>query len=197
MTARQQWSVVGAIVFVLGSVLFAATRFLGDELFPVTVGSEAPEFEAVTLDGTPTNLSAYRGDWVLLNVWATWCAPCRTEMPSIQRLHDRFAASGLRVVAVSVDAPGAGDAIRSFREELGLTFDIVHDVAGTIQPAYQSYRVPETFLIDPDGTIRKKVIGDTDWFSPANQMLIAALIGDSTDVPRADASLGSPVPVQR
>lgn len=197
MTARQQWSVVGAIVLVLGSVLFAATRFLGDELFPVTVGSAAPEFEAVTLDGAPTNLAAYRGEWVLLNVWATWCAPCRTEMPSIQRLHDRFAESGLRVVAVSVDAPGAGDAIRSFQEELGLTFDIVHDVAGTIQPAYQSYRVPETFLIDPEGTIRKKVIGDTDWYSTANQTLIAALIGDSTDVPRTDASLGSPVPVQR
>lgn len=197
MTARQQWSIVGAIVLILGSVLFAATRFLGDELFPVTVGSTAPEFQAVTLDGAPVTMADYRGEWLLLNVWATWCVPCRTEMPSIQRLHDRFGPSGLRVVAVSVDAPNATGAIREFREELDLSFDIVHDVAGTIPPAIQSNRVPETFLIDPQGVIRKKVIGETDWFSPANQTLIAALIGDTTDVSRSDGSAGSPVPVLR
>ncbi len=197
MTARQQWTIVGSIVLILGTVLFAATRFLGDELFPVTVGSTAPDFQAVALDGAPVALSDYRGDWVLLNIWATWCVPCRTEMPSIQRLHERFERSGLRVVAVSVDAPGAGEAIRSFREEMGLTFDIVHDVTNTVQTAYQSTGVPETFLIDPQGMIRKKVIGDTDWFSPANQMLVAALIDDTTDVPRRDGGVASPVPVLR
>lgn len=197
MTARQQWTIVGSIVLILGTVLFAATRFLGDELFPVTVGSTSPDFQAVALDGAPVTMADYRGEWVLLNIWATWCAPCRTEMPSIQRLHERFVGSGLRVVAISVDAPGATAAIRSFREELGLTFDIVHDATNTVQKAYQSTGVPETFLIDPQGTIRKKVIGDTDWFSPANQTLVAALIGDTTDTRRQDGGVTSPVPIVR
>lgn len=197
MTARQQWAIVGSIVLVLATALFAATRFLGDELFPVTVGSSAPDFQVTTLDGATVSLSDYRGEWVLLNVWATWCVPCRAEMPSIQRLHERFGDRGLRVLAVSVDAPGAGSAIRSFREELQLTFDIVHDREGSVQPAYQSTGVPETFLIDPQGTIRKKVIGDTDWYSPANQTLVAVLLGDTTDVPRRDGTVASPVPVLR
>jgi thiol:disulfide interchange protein len=86
MTARQQWGVVGGIVLALALALWIATRTLGDELFPVTVGSRAPDFTANTLEPTPRvkTLADYEGEVVVLNIWATWCGPCRVEMPSIE-----------------------------------------------------------------------------------------------------------------
>ena len=119
MTARQQWTIVLGVVALLAGGLFAATRLLGDELFPVSVGSAAPEFSAQTLDAPAATrtLADYRGQVVLLNVWATWCAPCRAEMPSIQALHDSYRGAGLRVVAVSVDGAGEEGKIRDFMRD--------------------------------------------------------------------------------
>jgi thiol-disulfide isomerase/thioredoxin len=129
VTARQQWAAVLAVVAVLAAGLFAATHFLGDELFPVAVGSAAPPFSAQTLDAAPVTrtLDDYKGQVVLLNVWATWCAPCREEMPSIQALHEAYGKRGLRVVAVSVDAPGEEQKVRDFARQYGLTFDVLHN----------------------------------------------------------------------
>lgn len=180
MTARQQWTLVGAVVLVLAGGLWAAVRLLGHELFPVTVGSEAPRFEAATLDGSGTvkTIADYRGEEVvLLNVWATWCIPCRTEMPSIQRLHESFADHGLKVVAVSVDQPGFEQDIRDFVAEYGLTFEVLHDPRGNIVKQYQVTGYPETFIIDGNGVIRRKHIGPDDWNSAGNRALIAQLLG--------------------
>ena len=192
MTVRQQWTFVGIVVLILGGGLLAATRYLGDELFPVTVGSKAPDFRANTIDGAPVakTLADYKGEIVLLNVWATWCLPCRTEMPSIQALHDRFAARGLKVVAVSIDKAGFDDEIRTFRDQFGLTFEILHDATGNIQRAYQTTGVPETFIIGRDGMIRRKVIAADDWDSPANRALFAQLLG----VPASAAGVGADAP---
>jgi cytochrome c biogenesis protein CcmG, thiol:disulfide interchange protein DsbE len=192
MTVRQQWTFVGIVVLILGGGLLAATRYLGDELFPVTVGSKAPDFRASTIDGAPVakTLADYKGEIVLLNVWATWCLPCRTEMPSIQALHDRFAARGLKVVAVSIDKAGFDDEIRTFRDQFGLTFEILHDATGNIQRDYHTTGVPETFIIGRDGMIRRKVIAADDWDSPANRALFAQLLG----VPASAAGVGADVP---
>jgi peroxiredoxin len=200
MTIRQQWTFVGMVVLLLGGGLLAATRILGDELFPITVGSKAPDFTATTVDGVPVTktIADYKGDVVLLNVWATWCLPCRTEMPSIQALHDRFAARGLKVVAVSVDNPGTQEEIRKFRDEYGLTFEILHDASGNIKRDYQTTGVPETFVIGRDGVIRKKVIAAADWDSPPNRALFAQLLGlpESTAGAGADSASGTAVPVR-
>lgn len=201
MTVRQQWRLVGGILLLLGGGLFAATRILGDELFPVTAGSKAPDFRATTIDGVSVTktVNDYRGEVVLLNIWATWCVPCRTEMPSIQALHDRFAARGLKVVAVSIDNAGSVDAIRRFRDQYGLTFEILHDPTGEIQRQYQTTGVPETFVIGRDGIIRKKVIAAADWDSPANRALFAQLLGvpASADAAGSDAPSASQVPVRQ
>jgi peroxiredoxin len=190
VTARQQWGLVLGAVALLGAGLFASTRLLGDELFPVTVGSRAPDFRAATLDPAPRvkTLADYRGRVVLLNVWATWCAPCRVEMPSIERLHRELGPRGLAVVAVSIDDPGTDDAIREFARELGLTFEILHDAPGAIQRAYQTSGVPETFVIGPDGVIRKKVIGAADWASAANRALFARLLEEGGPAPATAAA---------
>lgn len=178
MTTRQQWTVVLLIVALLIGGLFAVARSLGDELFPVQVGSRAPDFVAMTLDAVPAprTLASYEGKTVLLNIWATWCTPCRVEMPSMQALHREYGPSGLRVVAVSVDESGTTAKIREFVRELGLTFEVLHDATGEIQQTYQLTGLPETFLIRADGVIIKRVIGATDWHSVANRALVARLL---------------------
>ena len=178
MTVKQQWTAVLVVVLVLVGGLVAATRFLGDELFPVSVGSPAPMFHATTL-GTPAaekTLASYKGQVVLLNIWATWCAPCRIEMPSMEQLYRELGPRGLHVVAVSIDEPGSEQLIRDFAKQLGLTFEILHDASGKIQKQYQTTGVPETFVIGRDGVIRKKVIGAAMWSSEGNRALIEQLL---------------------
>ncbi|MHB8840093.1 MAG: peroxiredoxin family protein [Gemmatimonadaceae bacterium] len=181
MTARRQWMIVGAVVVVLAAALYAATRSVGSDLFPVVPGSKAPEFHATTMvPGGPTtkNITDYRGQVVLLNLWATWCGPCKQEMPGIQALHDSLGAQGLRVVAVSVDDPGFDDAIRQFVAEHKLTFEILHEGSGTIERDYQTSGIPETFVIGRDGVIRKRVIGAAEWNSAANMKLMRGLLAE-------------------
>jgi cytochrome c biogenesis protein CcmG/thiol:disulfide interchange protein DsbE len=169
---------VGAVVLGLGLALFAATHFLGDELFPVAVGSDAPAMRAVTLDSArrTKTLADYQGQVVLLNVWATWCEPCRVEMPSIEKVHREFGPQGLAVVAVSVDDAGTEQHIRDFARELGLTFEILHDPTQVTKTNYQITGFPETFIIGREGKIRKKVIGAADWSSEGNRALLRELL---------------------
>jgi peroxiredoxin len=182
VTARQQWLTVLGAVCVLAIALVAATHFLGDELFPVEVGSQAPAIVAATLDQPKQErtLIDYQGKVVLLNVWATWCEPCRVEMPSIEKLYRDFGPQGLVVLGVSVDDPGAENAIRDFVKEYGLTFTILHDPKQVTKTNYQVTGFPETFVIGREGTIRKKVIGAADWSSEANRALIRELLGGDT-----------------
>jgi cytochrome c biogenesis protein CcmG/thiol:disulfide interchange protein DsbE len=181
MTGRQQWTIVFGIVALLAILLAVATHYLGDELFPVSVGSTAPPLQASTLVGPKRtkSLGDYKGKVVLLNVWATWCEPCKVEMPSIEKLHREFGSQGLAVVAVSVDDAGTEEHVRDFAKELGITFEILHDPANTTSRSYQITGYPETFVIARDGTIRKKIIGAADWSSEANRALIRELLGPS------------------
>ena len=194
MTHRQQWGLVAGIVLLLASVLAAGVHFLGDELFPVTVGSKAPPIVGVTLDGknTPKKLADYSGKVVLLNVWATWCEPCRVEMPSIEKLHRELGPQGLAVVAISVDDPGAEQRIRDYVKDLGLTFEILHDPQQGTTRNYQITGYPETFIIARDGTIRRKMIGPDDWSSRANQALVRELLGLSASTAPAAAGTFAP-----
>src|SRR5574341_312471 len=146
---------------------------------PVAAGFKAPEFLARRL-ADPTQvarLSDYAGSVVLVNVWATWCDPCRKEMPSIERLYRELGPRGFKVVAVSIDDAGAEGEVREFVREYGLTFDIAHDPTGLIQQTYQLIGVPEAFLIDRDGVIRKKAF-ESDWYSPENRALVSKLLAN-------------------
>jgi peroxiredoxin len=145
----------------------------------VTAGATAPGFAAVTLEPPvkTRTLVDYRGDVLLLNVWATWCHPCIEEMPTMQAVHDAYADRGLRVVAVSVDDAGTEKLIRDFQAEYGLTFEILHDPDWRIFDAYQMNGVPSTFLIDREGVIRLVRFAE-DWNSPANRSEIERLLGD-------------------
>jgi len=151
---------------------------------PVVAGFRAPDFAVSDEQGETVTLATYAGKVVLLNVWATWCGPCREEMPSMQRLYDRFSREDFEIAAISIDAPpervGArgnprGDPA-AFAHELGLTFPILLDPSGRIQRTYRTARVPESFLIGRNGIIYKKVAGATEWDSRTNIDLIRRLV---------------------
>jgi cytochrome c biogenesis protein CcmG, thiol:disulfide interchange protein DsbE len=182
-SGRRQWGPVGALL-ALVLLLIAFGWTVRDRFLPVEVGTPAPAFQVQDLDGRPVSLADLRGEVILLNIWATWCPPCREEMPSMQRLHEELGPEGLRVVAVSIDARAGtadpagrpGGDIRSFAEGMQLSFDIWHDPPGAIQRTYRTTGVPESFVIDRSGTIVKKVIGPTEWDSEANMELIRRLL---------------------
>lgn len=180
MSTRAQWGAITASVVALAVGFYLGRERLGAELFPLRIGSSAPTFAAVTLAAEPVSkgIDDYRGEVVLLNIWATWCLPCRTEMPSMERAARQLGPKGLRIVAVSVDAPGTADRIAAFAQELGLTFEILHDAPGRIQQAYQTTGVPETFIIGRDGRVRRRIIGADDWASAANIAFLERLLAE-------------------
>ena len=100
MSSRKQLVVVSSLVLAAVILLGAGRYFLSDEIAPVGVGTRAPGFSVMTLDPTPVEktLADYKGQVVMINIWATWCAPCRVEMPSIEKLHAAYADKGLKVV---------------------------------------------------------------------------------------------------
>ena len=183
MTAKQQWIVVGIVVALLAGGAWLGTYLLRDELTQITIGSRAPQFEAVKIDSAPqrvVTLDDYKGNVVLLNIWATWCLPCRREMPSMEQLHKEFGDKGLKVVAVSVDNPGMEEAIREFVAEYSLTFDILYDSSSTIRTTYRTTGVPESFVNSRDRLIRRKWICEENWSSEANRRLIEQLLSAPT-----------------
>ncbi len=145
------------------------------------VGEKAPDFTAATAYSAESGrqLRDYRRSVVLLNFWATWCAPCRHEMPSLQRLYGKFRAAGLEVVAVSIDGASSGPLIRRFREEYELEFDILHDSSRRAARAYGVAALPHSILINRSGVVIGRYYW-RDWFSSESQQIIAAALGDST-----------------
>lgn len=178
-SSRGQWIAVGIILSVLAGALTVGV-LLSDDLVRVEVGGQAPDFTATNLvTGDTVTLADYRGEVVLLNVWATWCAPCRVEMPSIERLHEKLGPEGLKVVAVSVDA-GDPRMITEFARQLNLSFNILHDESQHIEVAYQTTGLPETFVIDRQGKIVHWQIGPGEWDSPANVARLQRLLQTSS-----------------
>jgi cytochrome c-type biogenesis protein len=117
------------------------------------VGEAAPDYGAPTLTGDSVNLAGLRGKVVLLNVWATWCIPCRKEIPELQTLHQQYAARGLQVVGVSVDDGHADREVRDFVNEFGVTYTILRDPSETVFSSFFIPGVPASFLIDRNGTV--------------------------------------------
>lgn len=172
---RAQWIAVAVVVVVLGAGLALGLK-LKPEIFPVEVGSTAPTFVAKDLGSNrQVTLADYRGQVVLLNVWATWCEPCKVEMPSLEQLQKDMGPQGLKIVAVSIDE-GGPDVVRQYARDLGLTFTILHDQSGKIKQIYQTTGVPESFIINRAGKIEKKVIGATDWTAAVNKELVRRLL---------------------
>ena len=130
--------------------------------FKPSVGDRAPDFTLPTLAGNHVRLSNYRGKLVFLNFWATWCPPCRQEMPSMESLYQRLKGRDFEMLAVSIDSKGA-DHVQSFVATYGLTFPVLLDPNKTVYRLYGLTGVPETFIIDQNGDILLKIIGSRNW----------------------------------
>ena len=142
----------------------------------VAVGAPAPKYSATTLAGDSASTTALAGKVVLLNIWATWCAPCREEIPYLQSLYAKHQRDGLEIIGVSVDARGQDDAIQGFVKDFGMTYPIWRDPDERIQSLYLALGVPASYLIDRRGILRWRRIGivsETD--SSFNAALAEAL----------------------
>lgn len=129
----------------------------------VTVGSQAPNFTLKDLQGKSLSLSDLRGKVVFLNFWASWCPPCRAEMPSMERLHEVMGGKGLAIVAINVE--NDPKAVRDFLQKNRHSFTVLLDGEAKAQNLYGVYRFPETFLIGKDGKVVQHYIGARDWSS--------------------------------
>ena len=129
---------------------------------PIQVGLPAPNFTFPDLNGQQVSLSDHRGRVVLVNIWATWCPPCRQEMPSMQKLYERFKGENFEILAVSLDSTGR-EAVGPFMRKMNLTFPALLDPKENIRPLYGITGVPESFIIDKEGILVEKIIGPMDW----------------------------------
>ncbi len=131
---------------------------------PTVMGSPAPDF---TLSGPAgeTRLSTLKGKLVLVHFWATWCPPCREELPSLAGLNARMGGKPFRLLAISIDNEG-NEAVQKLLGRLGITLPVLLDPSSQVAKQYGITGVPETFIISPSGVVLKKIVGSMDWSSP-------------------------------
>jgi cytochrome c biogenesis protein CcmG/thiol:disulfide interchange protein DsbE len=142
---------------------------------PIQPGLEVPNFAFPDIYGKQISLSDHKGKVVLVNVWATWCPPCRQEMPSMQRLYEKFKGENFEILAVSIDSEGR-EAVAPFMQEMHLTFPALLDPGETIIPLYGITGVPESFIVDKDGILVEKIVGPMNWATPEVFSLFKGLI---------------------
>jgi peroxiredoxin len=132
---------------------------------PIQPGLEMPNFTFPDINGKEVSLSDHRGKVVLVNVWATWCPPCRQEMPSMQSLYEKFKGENFEILAVSIDSEGR-EAVAPFMRKMNLTFPALLDPGESIRSLYGITGVPESFIIDKQGILVEKIIGPINWATP-------------------------------
>jgi len=160
---RLQWTIAIALAALLGAGwtwLSRAPEGLDDIASPVA-GRPAPDFALQATDGQSYALSDLRGQVVVVNFWATWCPPCRAEMPALQEVYDAWRDGGLIILAVDQDdwSDDTAERVRSFGEEFDLTFPLLLDTTYEVGRRYRITAMPTTLFIDRRGVIRDVIFG--------------------------------------
>jgi len=136
----------------------------GRDIEKSEVGFKAPGFTARNLKGHRVRLADHRGQVIILNLWATWCGPCRVEMPGLENLYRRFRSEGLEILAVSLDK-GSTDKVQEFADEYQLSFPVLVDPDGEVEGLYDTFTIPTTYVIDKKGMVVAEVDGAKNWES--------------------------------
>ncbi len=163
-----------AVGLLLGLVAILLV-LMPEPVHPVRVGDMAKPISLPTLQGDIQGLP--EGKVVLLNFWATWCPPCRKEVPSMVKVYDKFKDRGFEIVAVSVDKQR--DDVVKFVQEYGMNFTVLHDVNSTFSASYGVFRFPESYIIDRKGIVRQHIKGEADWMKAEFSHYIDKLLDES------------------
>lgn len=166
----------GALLVCLAVVAASPVAAGSGELKPVKGAVVAGDFAAADLQGRAMRFGALRGKVVLLNFWATWCLPCREEMPSMERLYRAYTDKGLVVLALSQDQASAR-MVQAYVDDLRVTFPVWHDRDGLVGRQYSIPGVPTSYLIGADGRMAYRALGEYDWSGPEARAAVEALLG--------------------
>jgi peroxiredoxin len=153
---RGWWKIVG-LLLVLSLVLAACGGTTGGVPEGISEGKQAPDFSLERLEGGEVSLSDHRGDVVLINFWATWCAPCRAEIPAIESVHQARQNDGFVVLGVNYQE--SRDVVEPFARELAVTYPVLLDESGRIMETYRAIGLPMSVLVDREGIIRVRHTG--------------------------------------
>ena len=164
MTKQYRFTLTTAAILLLGVVWIGVSAAspgttTSGAISAPKQGFQAPDFTLTARDGQTITLSDLRGSPVLVNVWASWCGPCRAEMPAMQRLYERYQGQGFVILAVNATNQDSQANALAFAQELGLTFPILWDTHGDVTKLYQVNAMPSSFFIDETGIIQEVVIG--------------------------------------
>ena len=166
-------SLVGGSLY-LGSA--SSSRPGYEPVEPVSLGDKAPDFQLEDNNGNKVSLSSLQGKVVMFNFWATWCPPCRAEMPSMEKLNQAMAGEDFVMLAINIEENGRS-AVADFLKTTPHSFPILFDEEGIVQRLYGVYKFPESFIIRKDGIIDDKVIGAIDWAHPETVAYFKELAG--------------------
>ena len=158
------------------SVAWTKDPFETLQLFRPKRQATAPDFTVSGLGGSSIRLRDFKDRVILLNFWATWCPPCREEMPSMERLYRRFKSRGFTILALSIDRRGE-EVVAPFVKSFGLTFPIGLDPRMTVAGEYRMAGLPTSILIDREGAIVAVAAGERDWDSAAADQVVERLLG--------------------
>lgn len=153
--AKRVFSLIIIVIIVALTIVFVWSRRPSSEV--AEIGRPAPAFTLGLLGGDYLSLDELRGKVVLLNFWATWCEPCRDEMPAMQRVYERYRDQGFEIVGINLREPEV--TVKGFVSQLGLTFPIVYDLTGEVYDAYLVRPMPTSYFVDRQGIIRFLFIG--------------------------------------
>jgi peroxiredoxin len=145
---------------------------------PAAQGELAPDFTFKDQAGKQYSLADFRGKVVLVNFWATWCPPCREEMPSMEQLQRRMAQRPFAILGLSVD--DSWEPVNRFMKENGVTLPVYVDFDKKISTLYGSFKYPETYIVDKKGKVAYKVVGGTDWMSSEMLKFLEVLVAEGS-----------------
>lgn len=171
---RSVWPHLVAAALLIGLAAPASSGDTDQTLTPIADQPMAPDFDLEDPDGNPQRLADYQGKAIILNFWATWCPPCREEMPSMQRAHEAVSDDGIAMIAINVGEDA--DTIEQFLASYPVDFPLPMDLDSKVVQSYPVRGLPTTFVIDPEGRLVYVATGGREWDDPALLDQVRALV---------------------